>query len=121
MIRLEDQKDAGAGHDRMLLDHVIDWDAVSIVIDVVSCKWVLAVVAELADGPKRHNQLSRSLQLDHKRLGRVLRRAQQAQIVTRKADVLGPQPCSQYQLTRYGQDLLPILAAFGSWRQGCPA
>jgi DNA-binding HxlR family transcriptional regulator len=117
---LDDPKDAGPEHDRMSLESVIDWDAVSIVIDIVSCKWVLAVVAELADGPKRHNQLSRALQLDHKRLGRVLRRAQQGQIVTRNADVVRPQLHAQYELTRYGQDLLPILAAFGSWSQGSP-
>jgi DNA-binding HxlR family transcriptional regulator len=121
MSTLEDPKDVGAGDDPMSLESVINWDAVSIVIDVVSCKWVLPVVAELAEGPKRHNQLSRALQLDHKRLGRVLRRAQQGQIVTRKPDFRGQQLYAQYRLTPYGQHLLPVLAALGCWSQSSPA
>jgi DNA-binding HxlR family transcriptional regulator len=84
---------------------------------VVSGKWLLPVMAELVDGPKRHNQLSRAVQLDHKRLGRVLRRAQEAQIVTREADTSRPRFAVQYRLTGYGKDLVSILAALGSVSQ----
>jgi DNA-binding HxlR family transcriptional regulator len=93
------------------------WEAVSVGVEVVSGKWLLPVMAELVRGPKRHNELSRAVQLDHKRLGRVLRRAQEAQIVTREADVSGPQFSVQYRLTGYGKDLLSILAALGSLSQ----
>lgn len=74
-------------------------------------------MAALTDGPKRHNELSRAVKIDHKRLGRVLRQAQQAQIVTRYADASTEQARVRYQLTRYGKDLLPILAELGSWIQ----
>jgi DNA-binding HxlR family transcriptional regulator len=83
----------------------------------VSYKWLLPVMAELVDGPKRHSELSRAVQLDHKRLGRVLRRAQEAQLVSREADVSGRQFSVRYRLTGYGRDLLSILAMLGSLTQ----
>lgn len=95
----------------------INWDAVGAGIETISGKWMLPVMAALTDGPKRHNELSRAVKIDHKRLGRVLRQAQQAQIVTRYADASTEQARVRYQLTRYGKDLLPILAELGSWIQ----
>ena len=35
-----------------------DWDAARAAIEIVCGKWVLSVVAELAEGPKQHNQLA---------------------------------------------------------------
>ncbi len=93
----------------------MDWDAARVGVEIVSGKWVLSVVAELTDGPKRHNELSRAVRIDHKRLGRVLRRLQEAQIVARETDVSRQQVHVRYQLTRSGRDLLPLLAALSSW------
>lgn len=92
-----------------------DWDAVRVAIEIVCGKWVLSVVAELTEGPKRHNQLSRAVRLDHKQLGRVLRDLLEAQIVAKEIDVRGQHPLVRYHLTQTGKDLLPALAALGSW------
>jgi DNA-binding HxlR family transcriptional regulator len=94
---------------------VTDWNAVRAGVGLVAGTWVLQVVEELAHGSKRHNELSRALRIDNKRLGRVLRRLQEAQIVARQTDLSQRQVCVRYQLTESGGDLLPLLAALGSW------
>jgi DNA-binding HxlR family transcriptional regulator len=92
-----------------------NWDTVGTVIEIVSPKWVLTVLAELTDGPKRHNELSRAICLDHKRLGRILRRLQKAKIVARKVNVARQPVHVQYQLTRSGNALMTILANLNCW------
>src|SRR4051812_40846623 len=84
-----------------------DWHSVRAGIEIIASKWTLSVMAELSGGPKRHNELSRALNVDHKQLGRVLRRLQQARVVCRETDAART-PC-RYRLTRSGRDLLPLL------------
>jgi DNA-binding HxlR family transcriptional regulator len=92
-----------------------DWHAVHSGIEIVASKWALSVMAELSAGRRRHNELSRALDVDHKQLGRALRRLQQAHVVARKTVVDHQQLQVWYQLTPAGRDLLPLLAALGEW------
>jgi DNA-binding HxlR family transcriptional regulator len=114
-------------------DGVPDWHSVRAGIEIIASKWTLSVMAELSEGPKRHNELSRALNVDHKQLGRALRRLQQARVVCREADVgtettgtastgaastgSASRTPSVYRLTPAGEDLVPLLAALGAWSE----
>src|SRR4051812_46386020 len=94
---------------------VTDWTSVCEGIALIASKWALPVVAQLSTGPKRHNELCRALDVDHKQLGRALGRLQDAQLVSRKTDVTGQPVQVWYQLTRCGRELVPLLLALGTW------
>jgi DNA-binding HxlR family transcriptional regulator len=94
---------------------VTNWTSVRASVDLIASKWALPVLAELSIGSKRHNELCRALAVDNKQLGRVLRRLQEAQVVSRKTDVTRQQVRVWYQLTRHGRVLLPLLKELGEW------
>jgi hypothetical protein len=59
---------------------VVARGAVELVEPGAGAGWTRSVLAELSEGPKRY-ALSRVLNVDHKQLGRALRRLQQARLV----------------------------------------
>jgi DNA-binding HxlR family transcriptional regulator len=95
---------------------VPNWTSVRTGVDLIASKWALPILAELCTGPKRHNQISRSLAVDNKQLGRALRRLQEAQLVSRQIHEARQQVQVWYQLTGCGRELLPLLTALGKWR-----
>jgi DNA-binding HxlR family transcriptional regulator len=86
---------------------------------VLSYKWVLAVLLQLAAGPRCHNELARATGLtENKPLDRALRRMVSMQLVDRSIhNVDGSAPRVRYSLTAKGHSVLPIIDELATWWQ----
>ncbi|MFE0426177.1 winged helix-turn-helix transcriptional regulator [Streptomyces sp. NPDC058953] len=78
---------------------------------VLSGKWTFAILAQLAKGPTRHNELARATGLaENKPLDRALHRLVVTGLVERTVhDVGGSAPRVRYRLTRRGRSVLPLI------------
>ena len=92
-----------------------DCRAVSEVLDRVGDKWSVLVVAMLGDGPKRFNELRRSIaSISQRMLTLTLRGLERDGLVTRTVFPTIP-PRVDYELTELGRSLLQPVRALGSW------
>ncbi|MGH3322296.1 MAG: winged helix-turn-helix transcriptional regulator [Streptosporangiaceae bacterium] len=53
---------------------MIDLSDAHSAVETISSKWTVAILAVLAHGTRRHNELARILELPHEPLDRALRR-----------------------------------------------
>ena len=92
-----------------------DCRAVSEVLARVGDKWTVLVVGMLGDGPKRFNELRRSLgSISQRMLTLTLRGLERDGLVTRTVFPTIP-PRVDYALTRLGRSLLDPVSALGLW------
>jgi DNA-binding HxlR family transcriptional regulator len=92
-----------------------DCRAVSDVLDRVGDKWSVLVVVTLGDGPKRFNELRRSIaSISQRMLTLTLRGLERDGLVTRTVFPTIP-PRVDYRLTELGRSLLHPVAALGNW------
>jgi len=92
-----------------------DCRAVSDVLDHVGDKWSVLVVVTLGDGPKRFNELRRSIaSISQRMLTLTLRGLERDGLVTRTVFPTIP-PRVDYRLTELGRSLLHPVAALGNW------
>ena len=97
------------------LDVPEDCRAVSEVLDRVGDKWSVLVVVTLGDGPKRFNELRRSIaSISQRMLTLTLRGLERDGLVTRTVFPTIP-PRVDYELTEFGHSLLQPVGALGSW------
>ena len=97
------------------LDVPEDCRAVSEVLDRVGDKWSVLVVVMLGDGPKRFNELRRSIaSISQRMLTLTLRGLERDGLVTRTVFPTIP-PRVDYELTELGRSLLQPVRALGSW------
>jgi len=99
-----------------------DCRAVSEVLARVGDKWTVLVVSTLGDGPKRFNELRKSLgSISQRMLTLTLRGLERDGLVTRTVFPTVP-PKVQYELTRLGRSLLDPVSELGLWaRKNRPA
>jgi DNA-binding HxlR family transcriptional regulator len=92
-----------------------DCRAVSEVLSRVGDKWTILVVSTLGDGPKRFNELRRSLgSISQRMLTLTLRGLERDGLVTRTVLPTIP-PRVDYQLTKLGHSLLLPVSRLGMW------
>ena len=92
-----------------------DCRAVSDVLDRVGDKWSVLVVVMLGDGPKRFNELRRSIaSISQRMLTLTLRGLERDGLVTRTVFPTIP-PRVDYALTELGRSLLQPVGALGNW------
>lgn len=92
-----------------------DCRAVSEVLDRVGDKWSVLVVTMLGDGPKRFNELKRSIaSISQRMLTLTLRGLERDGLVTRTVFPTVP-PRVDYALTELGCSLLTPVNALGLW------
>ena len=92
-----------------------DCRAVSDVLDRVGDKWSVLVVVMLGDGPKRFNELRRSIaSISQRMLTLTLRGLERDGLVTRTMFPTIP-PRVDYALTELGRSLLQPVGALGNW------
>lgn len=85
------------------------------VLERLSGKWTLLVVAALAEGPVRNNALLRRVDgISQKMLTETLGALVALNLVTRHSRATVP-PHVDYALTPLGRDLLPLIRAFDRW------
>jgi DNA-binding HxlR family transcriptional regulator len=84
-------------------------------LDLVGERWALLVVRELVLGPQRFTDLRAGLPgIATNVLSQRLRQLEQGGIVARRT-LPPPAASSVYELTPYGDDLVPILLDLGRW------
>jgi DNA-binding HxlR family transcriptional regulator len=97
------------------LDVPEDCRAVSEVLARVGDKWTVLVVTVLGGGPKRFNELRRSLgSISQRMLTLTLRGLERDGLVTRTAFATVP-PRVEYELTELGRSLLVPVSSLGTW------
>lgn len=89
-------------------------------LDLVGERWALLIVRELLLGPKRFTDLRAGLpHASPNILSERLRDLEQAGVVHRRK--LPPPAASQvYELTRWGQELEPVVTQLGAWGARSP-
>jgi DNA-binding HxlR family transcriptional regulator len=92
-----------------------DCRAVSEVLARVGDKWTVLVVSVLGDGPKRFNELRRSLgSISQRMLTLTLRGLERDGLVTRTVFATVP-PRVDYELTKLGHSLLEPVSNLSLW------
>jgi DNA-binding HxlR family transcriptional regulator len=91
-----------------------DCRAVSDVLDRIGDKWSVPLIVMLGDGPKRFNELRRSIASISQRLTLTLRGLERDGLVTRTLFPTVP-PRVDYELTKLGRSLLLPVGALGQW------
>jgi DNA-binding HxlR family transcriptional regulator len=92
-----------------------DCRAISDVLARVGDKWSVLVVTRLGDGPKRFNELKRSIGgISQRMLTLTLRGLERDGLITRTVFPTVP-PRVDYELTPLGRDLLQPVSALGDW------
>lgn len=86
-------------------------------LDVVSGKWVLHVIGQLADGPKRYTELHDGIEgVSGSMLTRTLRRMQRDGMIARTVHPAIP-PQVEYRLTALGESIDEPLGAIARWAE----
>jgi DNA-binding HxlR family transcriptional regulator len=94
--------------------------AVSEVLARIGDKWTVLVVSVLGDGPKRFNEIRRSLgSISQRMLTLTLRALERDGLVTRTVFPTIP-PRVDYELTALGRSLLATVGALGDWARANP-
>jgi DNA-binding HxlR family transcriptional regulator len=89
--------------------------AVSEVLSRVGDKWTVLVVTMLGDGPKRFNELRRSLgSISQRMLTLTLRGLERDGLVSRTVFPTVPARVD-YELTKLGHSLLTPVSGLGTW------
>ena len=92
-----------------------DCRAVSEVLERVGDKWTVLAVNTLGTGPKRFNELRRSIaSISQRMLTLTLRGLERDGLVTRTVFPTVP-PRVDYELTELGRSLLTPVGALGTW------
>jgi DNA-binding HxlR family transcriptional regulator len=92
-----------------------DCRAVSDVLARIGDKWSVLAVSRLGEGPRRFNELRRSIGgISQRMLTLTLRGLERDGLVTRTAFPTIP-PRVDYALTALGRDLLTPVSALGAW------
>ncbi|MBV8933257.1 MAG: helix-turn-helix transcriptional regulator [Kutzneria sp.] len=85
------------------------------LLDRLSDKWVTLILAALADGPRRYNDLSRKIAgVSQKMLTQTLRTLERDGLVNRVVTPTVPVRVD-YELTALGGELLPVLRSLKLW------
>jgi DNA-binding HxlR family transcriptional regulator len=89
--------------------------AAAHALDLVGDRWALLVVRELLLGPKRFTDLRVGLQgASPNVLSQRLRDLEETGVI-RRATLPPPAAARVYELTAWGHDLEPVIAALGRW------
>jgi DNA-binding HxlR family transcriptional regulator len=84
-------------------------------LDLIGERWALLVIRELVLGPKRFTDLRRGLPgIATNVLSDRLRRLERDGVIGRRS-LPPPAASTVYELTEYGQELVPIMLALGRW------
>ena len=82
---------------------------------IISGKWTLLIIRDLASGVKRFNQLERSLHgISPKTLSERLRSLEEEGIIIRQTFAEVP-PRVEYSLTEKGRDLVDVIESMRSY------
>jgi DNA-binding HxlR family transcriptional regulator len=85
-------------------------------IRLLTGRWTVAVLSELAQGGRRYHDLDAALDgISHKVLTETLRRVEKDGLVIRQLDPSRLETSTLYELTDLGRSLDPVLTAIEEW------
>ncbi len=88
---------------------------VALTAEIISGKWTLLIIRDLASGVKRFNQLERSLDgISPKTLSERLRSLEIEGVITRRMFAEVP-PRVEYSLTEKGRDLVYVIESMRNY------
>jgi DNA-binding HxlR family transcriptional regulator len=94
----------------------IDWRRPSAFVGLIGGRWTLTLLAELAAGGRRYQDLHDGLDgISHKVLTDTLRHAERDGLIRRQLDPGRTDTTNLYELTDLGRSLEEPLAALGQW------
>src|ERR1700733_6957870 len=94
----------------------VEWRRSSDFVGLIGGRWTLKVLAKLAAGGRRYQNLQEALEgISHKVLTDTLRRAERDGLIGRHVDPGRMDTANLYQLTDLGRSLEEPLAALGRW------
>lgn len=91
---------------------------VMATIEVIGGKWKPRILWRLRDGPATFGDLRRYVGVSEKVLSENLAALQRDGIVSRQPLKEGDMVYVEYDYTRYGRSLVPVLDAMGGWGLG---
>ncbi|MEV6610355.1 helix-turn-helix domain-containing protein [Kutzneria sp. NPDC051319] len=87
------------------------------VLATIAEKWAALVVSALADGPRRHGELMKTIRgASQKMLTQTLRKLERDGLLTRTVTPTVPVRVD-YELTDLGRTLVPVLVAVKTWSE----
>jgi len=108
---------ARRGHEKVAYNAMLAACPTRQLLDVLSDKWVLLVLAVLVRGPRRHSELGREIAgVSQKMLTQALRGLERDGLVERTV-TLGVPVRVDYELTPLGQNLAPLMTAIKKWAE----
>ncbi|BDD02562.1 winged helix-turn-helix transcriptional regulator [Aureibacter tunicatorum] len=88
----------------------------SITMDYIGGKWKTVILYHLIDGPKRYNELKKTMPVVTERtLSLQLKQLESDGIVNRKVYTTKPPLKVEYSLTDFGISLIPLLKNIAEW------
>jgi DNA-binding HxlR family transcriptional regulator len=94
----------------------VDWRRPFAFVGLIGGRWTLMMLAELAPGGRRYQDLHDALDgISHKVLTETLRRAERDGLIRRHLDSGRVDTANLYELTDLGRSLEDPLAALGHW------
>lgn len=92
------------------------WQTPGQLVHLLAGRWTLAILAELAGGGRRYQDLHDRIDgIAHKVLTDTLRKAESDGLITRHLDAEHIETATLYELTDLGRSLDAPLAAFDRW------
>jgi DNA-binding HxlR family transcriptional regulator len=96
-------------------DPPLPLDALQAAVGVLAAKWSLAVIAQLASGTSRFNELARRIDgVSRRMLSTTLRQLERDGLVLREVHAIVPARVD-YALSPSGRQLLAALVPLASW------
>lgn len=90
---------------------------VAMAAEILCSRWTIVLLREMLAGSTRFNDLRRGVpRMSPALLSQRLKELEEAGVIERKP-VKGEAAISEYVLTRAGEELRPIIMAFGVWGQ----
>jgi DNA-binding HxlR family transcriptional regulator len=94
----------------------VEWRRQFAFVGLIGGRWTLRLLAELAAGGRRYQDLHEGLDgISHKVLTDTLRRAERDGLIRRHLDSGRMGTANLYELTDLGRSLKEPLAALGQW------
>ena len=88
---------------------------IAMASEILCTRWTLLLLREFLSGSKRFNELRRGVQrMSPALLSKRLKDLEAAGIVTR-SKVTGEPGLFEYQLTKAGRELAPVIEGVGAW------
>ena len=88
---------------------------IASAMQIIGCKWTALILRDLSDGKRRFTEIERSLSgISPKTLSQRLDELENQGIITKLSFKEVP-PRTDYELTKKGRDLVPLLKQMAIW------